>query len=54
MYYSGYDDTIHQGESYTGYSIWVRNIPRLPNAFHCILLPGHISRCLGMADSARA
>ncbi|KZS94221.1 glycoside hydrolase family 92 protein [Sistotremastrum niveocremeum HHB9708] len=21
-YYSGYDDSIHQGESYTGYSIW--------------------------------
>lgn len=22
-YYSGYDDSIHAGESYTGYSIWV-------------------------------
>lgn len=22
-YYSGYDDIIHDGESYTGYSIWV-------------------------------
>ncbi|KAI0686232.1 glycoside hydrolase family 92 protein [Earliella scabrosa] len=21
-YYSGYDDTVHEGESYTGYSIW--------------------------------
>lgn len=24
-YYSGYDDTVHVGESYTGYSIWVRS-----------------------------
>ncbi len=23
-YYSGYDDTVHEGDSYTGYSIWVR------------------------------
>ena len=23
QYYSGYDDTVHQGASYTGYSIWV-------------------------------
>lgn len=23
-YYSGYDDTVHEGLSYTGYSIWVR------------------------------
>ena len=22
-YYSGYDDTVHEGRSYTGYSIWV-------------------------------
>ncbi|EKM58752.1 glycoside hydrolase family 92 protein [Phanerochaete carnosa HHB-10118-sp] len=22
QYYSGYDDTVHEGESYTGYSIW--------------------------------
>ena len=24
QYYSGYDDAVHEGESYTGYSIWVR------------------------------
>ena len=23
-YYSGYDDSVHEGISYTGYSIWVR------------------------------
>ena len=23
-YYSGYDDKVHEGQSYTGYSIWVR------------------------------
>lgn len=24
QYYSGYDDSVHEGVSYTGYSIWVR------------------------------
>lgn len=26
-YYSGYDDTVHEGASYTGYSIWVNYFP---------------------------
>lgn len=31
MYYSGYDDKVHEGVSYTGYSIWVGiSFPFLP------------------------
>ena len=26
-YYSGYDDAVHTGESYTGYSLWVSLVP---------------------------
>lgn len=58
-YYSGYDDKIHEGESYTGYSIWVRYT--LGSAIVCMILTGklghnkgHIPRCMGVADPPRS
>jgi len=33
-YYSGYDDTVHDGVSYTGYSNWVCSISCDPLRIH--------------------
>ncbi|KAI0666060.1 glycoside hydrolase family 92 protein [Trametes maxima] len=45
-YYSGYDDTVHEGESYTGYSIW--DTFRAEWAWQILLAPERIS---GMVQS---
>ncbi|EIW62378.1 glycoside hydrolase family 92 protein [Trametes versicolor FP-101664 SS1] len=41
QYYSGYDDTVHQGESYTGYSIW--DTFRSEWAWQILLAPERVS-----------
>ncbi|KAI0735964.1 glycosyl hydrolase family 92-domain-containing protein [Earliella scabrosa] len=45
-YYSGYDDAVHEGESYTGYSIW--DTYRAAWAWQILLAPERIS---GMVQS---
>lgn len=45
-YYSGYDDTIHEGQSYTGYSIW--DTFRAAWAWQILLAPERIP---GMVQS---
>ena len=47
-YYSGYDDSVHEGVSYTGYSIWVCWTRPF---FHSDvkLHPGHVSGSVGLA-----
>ncbi|KAI0029196.1 glycosyl hydrolase family 92-domain-containing protein [Vararia minispora EC-137] len=45
-YYSGYDDSVHNGESYTGYSIW--DTYRAAWAFQILLAPERVS---GMVQS---
>ncbi|KAI0766209.1 glycoside hydrolase family 92 protein [Trametes elegans] len=45
-YYSGYDDTVHEGESYTGYSIW--DTYRAEWAWQILLTPERIP---GMVQS---
>ncbi|THH21284.1 hypothetical protein EW146_g261 [Bondarzewia mesenterica] len=45
-YYSGYDDTVHEGESYTGYSIW--DTFRAAWAWQILLAPERIP---GMVQS---
>ncbi|KAI0365463.1 glycoside hydrolase family 92 protein [Pilatotrama ljubarskyi] len=45
-YYSGYDDTVHEGESYTGYSIW--DTFRAEWAWQILLAPERIN---GMVQS---
>ncbi|KAI0337493.1 glycoside hydrolase family 92 protein [Trametopsis cervina] len=45
-YYSGYDDQIHEGESYTGYSIW--DTYRAAWAWQILLVPERIN---GMVKS---
>lgn len=57
QYYSGYDDTVHEGDSYTGYSNWVS----FPHACAFCLYSstvftsiGRIPRPMGMADPSRS
>ncbi|KAH9949159.1 glycoside hydrolase family 92 protein [Amylocystis lapponica] len=45
-YYSGYDDSVHEGESYTGYSIW--DTFRAEWAWQILLVPERIP---GMVES---
>ena len=41
MYYSGYDQAVHHGPSYTGYSIWVCQtlVDHLPRIDGCLRIP---------------
>lgn len=36
-YWSGYDAKVHEGESYTGYSIWVSAVARLSLSRHVLI-----------------
>lgn len=52
-YYSGYDDTVHEGDSYTGYSIWVNYISiycRLSSLLNLSPVLGYISCRMGLVD----
>lgn len=52
-YYSGYDDSVHEGISYTGYSIWVcRTHPPFRSNINFHL--GYISSGVGMAYPFRS
>ena len=52
QYYSGYDDKVHEGVSYTGYSIWV-HIPYPSLVVFDVAYAGYLSCSLGLADPLR-
>ena len=51
-YYSGYDNQVHEGNSYTSYSVWVR--PRLLSLVRFAhTSSGYLPRRMGLADPTR-